>query len=469
MFNESDFDPLVNIHVIFEIMEIRSLEKEDRQLFFEEVIDKNSDPDFYLKIFINGIEFKSQVWWNTKYIYEPGWYVRMDVPDDKEIVEIRIQLWDAKDEDYSSDRLCDISRDFLGSQDDSYDVEIEYSIKTGRWSGDDFLETVYDKSDPSGYGRLNGCDDGTIYKKDRDCEIWFNIYQDDYDDDGIPYWAEENIYYTDPTEKNIGDPDNDGIPVQWEWRWGYDPFESNNHMEIDSDGDSINNVEEYLTSDYFSDPFRKDVFVELDIMDNGPNGEIIEFPDGSKELIATAFNRQNIVFHLDDGRMNSSGSEIIPFDHETDVGWGQNSEINDIYRNYFLHNDENNWRKGVFHYGVLIYASSYVAGAAFGNNRFYITSRGHEKKSTSRWLERDVVFASAYMHELGHTFGFRPIPGHNQYSKFPYQIGWWINRPYKSCMNYGYMYTTVDYSDGSRIAFWDYDDWSRMELNRFDK
>ena len=148
-----DFDPLVDIEVTVEILTIRSLEKQDRQLFFKEIIDKNSDPDFYLKIFINDVEFKSDTWGNTKYIYDPDFEATLNVPDDQEFVDIKIQLWDEKDESGVDDRLCDIS----GGSDE--DVEITYSIKTGRWTGDDSLQ------DSSGYGRLCGTDDGTIYQK----------------------------------------------------------------------------------------------------------------------------------------------------------------------------------------------------------------------------------------------------------------------------------------------------------------
>ncbi|MCK5261679.1 MAG: hypothetical protein KAJ44_05825, partial [Thermoplasmatales archaeon] len=59
--------------------------------------------------------------------------------------------------------------------------------------------------------------------------------------------------------------------------------------------------------------------------------------------------------------------------------------------------------------------------------------------------------------------GFWPIPGHNNRL-----ISWFISRPYKSCMNYGYMYYTVDYSDGSR-GIPDLDDWSRMDLAYFER
>ncbi len=442
-----DYDPLVDVEVTVEIQKIRAFDKEDKQVRIEEYIDKTSDPDLYVKIIINDQEFISDIWHNTKYIYEPQFSATLNVPDDDEFVTVKIQLWDWNE---NGDVICDIA-------DEKDDVELIYSIKTGHWTGDDQLE------DPSGYGRLNGCDDGSIYIRDLDCELWFNIFQNDYDNDGIPYWTELNNYNTDPEVKNSGDPDGDEISVEWEWRWGYDPFEYEDHKNLDLDTDGINNIEEYLTSDWFSDPFRKDIFVEFDIMGDGPNGEITYFAEGGKELIRTAFNRQNIIFHLDDGSNNKiiSGHDIIPFDNE--IGRG---ELNIIYYNYFLHGDENNWRKGVFHYGVVVYNED-PCGYAFRSNAFQIAHLGLEKKVENPFLgDEDIVYGSAYMHELGHTLGFYPIYGHDGLSKNPFQIGWWINRPYKSCMNYGYMYTMVDYSDGSR-PFRDLDDWERIDLTAF--
>jgi len=89
-----------------------------------------------------------------------------------------------------------------------------------------------------------------------------------------------------------------------------------------------------------------------------------------------------------------------------------------------------------------------------------------KKKSSEPLLDRDTVYASAFMHETGHTLGFWPIPGHNRRSMYPRQLGWWINRPYKSCMNYGYMYYTVDYSNGA-WGLRDLNDWKRMSLTYF--
>jgi hypothetical protein len=253
--------------------------------------------------------------------------------------------------------------------------------------------------------------------------------------------------------------------------WEYDPFVYNNHKELDPDADSLTNYEEYLVSEWYSDPFRKDIYVELDQMEAGPNGEPESiFPEGAKELIKKAFNRQNIVFHLDDGQMG--GSEMIPFDNEgenTDHG-----ESQEIYENYFVHNDPDNWRRGVFHYGIVMYNASFP-GFCFRSNAFQISSKGMEEKAKIPFPftgNRDVVYASAYMHELGHSLGLTWLLGHSRAAYDPLQILWWKARPYRSIMNYGYMYgfiwNLVDYSDGSRGKN-DFNDWANIDFSYFEE
>ena len=469
-----DFDPLVDVTVTVEIQKIRSLESHDRQLRFREYVDRFSAPDFYVKVFINDVEFKSKVWKNTKYVYDPQWSATLNVPDDKEFVNVTIQLWDWEP---GIDKMCDISSDAYGGIKDTYDVELQYSIKSGHWWGDDYIEPEMASADPSGYGRLNGCDDNSIYQRERDCELWFNIYQNDIDNDNIPYWTEVNVYGTDPLVDNTGeDKDADGCPIEWEHKWGhfyhwwydehywfYNDTHWDDHANIDIDQDGIQNVEEYLTSQWGSDPFRKDIFLELDQMQESPNGVSCLMPEASKELLYTAYNRQNVVYHLDDGTWNTTESEMIPFDETTD-----NDELWDLYLDYFLHDSRDNWRRSVFRYGIIIYNSSRYHGFCFSNNAFVISAKGMEQKIKIPSLKRDEVYASAYMHETGHTLAFSPIGGHDDQSKYPWQIGWWKWRPYKSCMNYGYMYSTVDYSDGSRGKN-DFDDWCRMDLTYFEQ
>jgi len=461
-----DLDPLVDVYVTVEIKIIRFLEDKLETPFIEsnslvrfplliKLLDKyyrptfnsNDIPDFFVKVFINNEEFSSDIWPDSKYIYE-SWTATLNVPDDQEFVDIKVQLWNL--EDNENNIPCDISGDS-----DDYDVELTYSIKTGMWTGGDYL------NDPSGYGRLCGTDDGTIYEKDNDCEIWFDVYQNDFDGDGIPYWNEVNNIGTDPlVDDALKDPDNDGIPTSWEWKWGYDPVVWEDHKNLDPDEDSLNNSEEYITSQWFSDPFRKDVFVELDIMEDGPNGEKVYFPEMSEELLNTAFDRQNIVFHLDYWDMG--GTDYVPFDDLS-----TRNELEQAYRDYFLHNDDENWRRGVFRYGIITYNVDTAPGWMYRPNAWQLASLGMEALTRYDWLDRDIIYASGYMHELGHIFSFNPIPGHNKQSQYPWQLGYWINRPYKSCMNYGWVYTLVDYSDGTRKSP-DIDDWARINYESFE-
>jgi hypothetical protein len=101
---------------------------------------------------------------------------------------------------------------------------LTYDFKTGRWSGDDCF------NDSDGYGHFNG----SLF------EMWFNVRQTDYDADGIPYWTEVNVLRTNPRVNDMKlDPDNDGIPTYWEWKWGYDPNVWDNHTYLDPDDDCI--------------------------------------------------------------------------------------------------------------------------------------------------------------------------------------------------------------------------------------
>ena len=127
---EIDFDPLIDLSITIDILKVRSLEHDDPQLHFKEIIDEHSDPDFYIKVIVDDQEFSSELFWNMKYLYDRPFSVIVDVPDNLEYVPVTIQLWDAADEGKTNDRLCDISPD-MGSGDDAYDVELEYDIKTG--------------------------------------------------------------------------------------------------------------------------------------------------------------------------------------------------------------------------------------------------------------------------------------------------------------------------------------------------
>jgi len=436
-------------------------------------IDDFSDPDFYLNIIYDDQEFTSEIWQNSKYINNPDFSPILKISNEIEEIKIKIQLFDYADEnDY--DRLCDLNGDI-----EKYDVEIIYNLNNGHWSGDDFLIKNNTDFDPSGYGRLNGCDDGTIYEIDKDCELWFEIYQNDLDMDRIPDWIETNVYGTEPQINNMGeDIDEDGIPIEWEHKWGYDPNVWDNHLILDIDNDSISNIEEYIMSNNFSDPFRKDLFLELDFMDFGPNDEESIIPAGSMDLMKNPFHKRNIVFHIDTGQ--KYGGDIIQFNEKTNL-----DELKEIYNMYFIKDEKNDWKRSVFHYGIIVY-KSFPAGFAFssdvppfwgyhpGTNCFTISSslmnELKRKFDLYKPKELDYLFASAIVHEMGHNFGIKagnPYGCDVQLSKYPWQIGWWIYRNYKSIMNYHYTYEILDYSNGTHGKR-DYDDWSNINFGYFE-
>lgn len=475
-----DLDPLADIAVTVDIHKIRSLEKGDMQVTPTDKIDRFSDPDFYVKVLINGQEFTSPVWKNQKYVYEPGWSATLDVPDDEEFVDVVIQLWD---ENPGLDRLCDLSTN-EEMYPYSYTINLTYSIKTGHWFGEDYIynqEEHWQSPDQSGYGRLNGCDDNSIYQSNRDCELWFDIHQPDPDGDGIPYWTEVNVYGTDPAMDNTGeDADGDGVPIEWEHRWGhafdvnwwrdtvehvwvYDPLVWDDHASLDPDNDGLSNVEEYLTSQWGSDPFRKDLFIELDQMEAGSDGQPASIlPGKSKEILQTAYNRHNIVYHLDDGCMG--GGEMMPFEIETR---GRDELREEYYNRYFLHNGDSAWRQGVFHYSVIVYDAGFN-GFAVRRDMWQISSKYIEEKCQQLFfVDPAVVYASVYMHETGHSLDIYNPGVDNPNTMYPWTLDYWKYRPYKSCMNYGYTYILVDYSDGSR-GMNDFDDWHDLDLTYFD-
>ena len=118
--------------------------------------------------------------------------------------------------------------------------KVIYDFRTGRWTGDDSF------NDSDGYGHYNG----TNY------EIWFSLYQTSADMDAIPWWVEVNVLGTDPeVDDSKLDPDNDGIPTEWEWEWGYDPFTWDNHIILDPDLDGLQNVEEYYMAEWLANPY----------------------------------------------------------------------------------------------------------------------------------------------------------------------------------------------------------------------
>ena len=348
-------------------------------------------------------------------------------------------------------------------------VELTFDYRTGHWTGDDYLK------DNDGYGHVLG----------DDYELWFNLYESDYDHDMIPYWTEVNIYGTDPTvDDGNSDPDGDGISSWWEWKYGYDPLTWDNHKQLDPDIDGVENTEEYMMAKYLSDPFYPDVYIEVDFMEKNPN-KLFDFEHiiykESQQMVIEKLSRYAINVYFDDGWPDgpvNGGGEYLEFVDTID-------EIVGHMARWYKHNfaDE---RKGVFRYFQMTYNAGSITASEYNHYNHILMDNSPEKvlKNRLAWTPRwqRVVMAKGTLHELGHTMGIVPAAhfgvdnmpnGNLQWPESLTNEEWEkVNVQYKSIMNYNYIFNVIkdrtyyDFSDGSHGEY-DFNDLTHFYLPTF--
>ena len=282
----------------------------------------------------------------------------------------------------------------------------------------------------------------------------------------------KNVEIPDDVHKTIefseADTDGDGCPDWWEEKWGYDPDIFDDHANLDPDEDALNNIEECFTDQWNSSPSYKDIFIELDWVDP-QNPDVSTKPSADlMEELKSVFAKEDINLHVDYGGLG--GGEEIPHIPSFSGKYRKNyAAPKDMYWNYFLHNDLDNPRKGIFHYGLI---SEY--GPSGGNSfigwdhldsfvsSIQTPSRGGPY--TNKWAVTVKV-----LHEAGHTLGLF-VDDHagidNFASTFPDYKEFWLLGNYKSCMSYRYTWEVLDYSDGGH-GFGDFDDWENLDLSFF--
>jgi len=260
------------------------------------------------------------------------------------------------------------------------------------------------------------------------------------------------------------DSDEDGLPDWWEEKWGYDTQTWDDHENLDPDEDAINNYEECYTDEYGSNPFYKDIFLEIDWMkpidtkiSNKPSEDLLE-------KIVKIFKNNDINLHIDVG--NLGGGQEIP---SCEIFYSF-TQVNDIYWEYFLENNINCPRKGIFHYGVICNYCPDSNFPFFGWDQldsFAISSQLIKEKNPLYNIDRLV--AGAIVHHLGHTLGLL-ADAHggidNIQTLHPLSRQWWKYINYQSCMNYFYKYKILSYSDGTH-GNGDFDDWDNLDFGFF--
>ena len=346
-------------------------------------------------------------------------------------------------------------------------IKVTYDFRTGRWSGDDFLK------DYDGYGHYLG----------EEYEIWFNIYQSDYDHDTIPYWAEVNLLGTNPFEDDSkNDPDNDGIPTTWEYKWGYDPFTFDNHKALDPDIDGLENIEEYIMQKYFADPYHQDIYIEVDGMQKGGffDWDHVSYEE-THQMLIERFAQHNINVYIDygwpDGPVNGGG-ELLDYMKVND------DTVGHFHNRFYEHNfaDE---RKGIFRYCMVAANAGFISQGDFNHyDHIVVDSSPYVTIKRRAWTPRyrRVMLAKGILHELGHSLGLMPttfygidILSNDQENRWPTQLTaeQYDNycEQYYSVMNYDYIFGKnkkfFDYSDGSNGPTYDQNDWDHIYLPAF--
>jgi len=345
------------------------------------------------------------------------------------------------------------------------EIHLTYDYRTGQWDGDDYFK------DSDGYGHFLG----------ESVEIWFNMYQSDYDHDGISYWTEVNVLGTDPmVDDSELDPDNDGVPTSWEWEWGYDPHTWDDHKNLDPDIDGIENIEEYKMRKRFANPYQPDIYIETDGMQKKNLFDLSHvFHEDSQQMIIERFAQHGINVYIDDGWPDgpiNGGGEMLPFIDEIDEVVG--GQIASFYQHNFP--DE---RKEIFRYVVIANKKGWNTPSEYNKYDTILVFSGR-KLNIKNFLAvtprlRSILLAKGVLHELGHSMGLLPytFPGNDimspvgiRYPNMPEEEYEKYLDQYHSIMSYNYIYRDrklFDYSDGSNGAPYDQNDWNHLFLPSF--
>ncbi|MFO7677612.1 MAG: hypothetical protein R6V50_04435 [Thermoplasmatota archaeon] len=453
--------PLVSQGIIVQINRIRHRGLLDELVKFG--LSWRSKPVFYIELIIDGDEYNSKNLyghhnpnyehlfntWDT--LFESQNRFQKDISEEQETSDITIKIVERVSVGLLGLRSQDITRE---------EIELTYCYRTGRWTGDNYF------GHRDGYGRYRG---DTF-------EVQFEIYQTNFAQDGIPYWTKVNMLELDPyIDYSYIDIDNDGIPVSWEWKWGYDPFIWDDHHNLDPSIDGITNYQKFLIEKYYADPFSQDIYIEGDQTER----KNIFFKDSilyqeSAQVVIERFAQNGINVYIDNGWPGTplhAGGEMLPYIEILDQDSGA---MLHYYKNHFP--DE---RKGIFRYLIVTNLAGFAIPSTF-NNYDTLTVFSNPRKMVMTAYSftprtHRIVQAAAILHELGHTVGITPwtIEGCDNFTylqgrqqKQDYYSTW---GDYQSVMNYIYIYDKklLDYSDGSNGPPYDQNDWEHFYLPFF--
>ncbi|UCE38529.1 MAG: PKD domain-containing protein [Thermoplasmata archaeon] len=388
----SDLDPLVDLHIIVHIKEILEIDRIDTWPF-----GIRNNGDFYAKVNIYGKWHKSPEYGGMAHGY-PNYFASQDIPDNVQNIYIKIELWDA---DWpSADDQADISRS-------GKTLDLTYDVRTGMWSGEDSL------NDRNGLGHASGTEDGSNNKNEGDVDIWFDIYQNDYDNDGLAYWKEVHSLGTNPKSTN-GDSDGDDMADWYEVRYGFNRLDPSD-AQSDSDGDHLTNLKEYQVG---TDPrfFEVNLVVSLDW--DASESYMDKYVSGMRKA-------SNFLYDVTDGYLYFR----CVFIYDNEENWDE-ADIR-VYNGTAWKNDQPHWpqaKTGGFDKGGFITMPQYLNPYGF-NIRYGPTRKEYYK---------------AIVHESGHYI----MHSYDEYCRWSDTEWGWVKIP-SSRRPHTFMNDALLYSEAS--------------------
>ena len=207
-----------------------------------------------------------------------------------------------------------------------------------------------------------------------------DIYKKDSDKDKLPDINETQL----GTDPNNPDTDGDGLLDGWEV------------LGVFKNGKKVVDLPSMGT-----DPLKKDLFLEIDWMDDGTNSYKPE--NNALQIVVNAFANKSIYLHIDTGQWgggnpiafqpNSSWHKYDSFsdDDERTRYEANNKYLFDIKKNNFNKN-----RLGIFRYALFVAPKEESSGQAELGGNLYVALEYNDTINRK---------AGTLMHELGHTLG----------------------------------------------------------------
>jgi len=273
------------------------------------------------------------------------------------------------------------------------------------------------------------------------------------------------------------DADQDGLTGADEIEQGTSDF----RKDTDNDG-----LDDYIESQWnpdrdevfcgtqcsYPDPTTKDVYVEVDWMNN-PNDSSYQPSSSQLNQVKSAFNSRGVNIHFDTGQYGG-GSELPTYEHTLPFAQDSNGFDFYDYKNGTATTSANfsSDRKRIWHYMISGYKYAENTGSSgvsyAGDDDFFI-SYGLIKdgQPSFGYANLDTAIAGTIIHELGHNLCLTDMSAYSgQAGECVYDGIDNVNASsdYESSMNYSYQMFMVDYSYGINGIPNDHDDWYAVNM-----